>query len=71
VHDVLVAARAEFLPLHPLRMRALVLGGEVVPVLTVATRENDLVAGHGTEKTKKTAKTAKTTKTTKTTKTES
>ena len=43
---MLVAARAVLLPLDALRMRALVLRGEVVAVLTLAAGENDLVAGH-------------------------
>jgi len=43
---MLVAARAVFLPLHALGMEAFVLRREVVPILTLATRENDLVSGH-------------------------
>jgi hypothetical protein len=43
---VSVAARAVLLPLDTLRMKALVLGGEVVAVLTVAARENDFVSWH-------------------------
>jgi hypothetical protein len=44
---MLVAARAVLLPLDALRVEALVLRGEVVPVLTLGATENDLVAGHG------------------------
>jgi hypothetical protein len=43
---VSVAARAVLLPLDALRMEALVLRGEVVAILTVAARENDLVPWH-------------------------
>jgi hypothetical protein len=43
---MLVAPRAVLLPLHALRMQALVLGGEVVAILTLAARENDLVSRH-------------------------
>jgi hypothetical protein len=43
---VRVAAGAVLLPLDTLRMKALVLGGEVVAVLTVAARENDFVSRH-------------------------
>jgi hypothetical protein len=43
---VLVAAGAVLLPLDALRMETLVLAGEVVPALTVAASENDLVSGH-------------------------
>jgi hypothetical protein len=43
---MLVAPRAVLLPLDALRMQALVLRGEVVPILTVAARENDFVSGH-------------------------
>jgi hypothetical protein len=43
---MLVAAGAILLPLDALRMEALVLGGEVVAVLTVAARENDFVSWH-------------------------
>jgi hypothetical protein len=45
---MLVATRAILLPLDALGMQALVLRGEVVPILTLAARENDLVSGHGT-----------------------
>src|SRR5688572_13270792 len=50
VDDVLVAPRAELLPLDALRMRALVLRGEVIAILAVAAREDDFVAGHGSKK---------------------
>jgi hypothetical protein len=43
---VAVAARAILLPLNALRMQALVLGGEVVAILTIAAGQNDLVSGH-------------------------
>jgi hypothetical protein len=43
---VSVAARAVLLPLDTLRMKALVLGGEVIPILTIAARENDFVSWH-------------------------
>jgi hypothetical protein len=43
---VSVAARAVLLPLHALRMQALVLGSEVVAVFAVAARENDFVSWH-------------------------
>jgi hypothetical protein len=43
---LVVAARAVLLPFHALGMQALVLRREVVPVLTLAARENDLVSGH-------------------------
>jgi hypothetical protein len=43
---VSVAARAVLLPLDTLRMQALVLGGEVVAVFTIAARENDFVSWH-------------------------
>jgi hypothetical protein len=41
-----VAARTILLPLHALRMQALVLRREVVPVLTLAAREDDFVSRH-------------------------
>jgi hypothetical protein len=41
-----VAARTILLPLHPLRVQALVLRGEVVSILTLAARENDFVSRH-------------------------
>src|SRR6476469_5134556 len=41
-----VAARTILLPLDALRMQALVLRGEVVPILTLAARENDFVSRH-------------------------
>jgi hypothetical protein len=44
---MLVAAGAVLLPLHALRMQALVLRREVIPILTLAAREDDLVSGHG------------------------
>jgi hypothetical protein len=43
---VLVAARAVFLPLDAFGMEPLVLRGEVVAVLTLVARENDLVPWH-------------------------
>jgi hypothetical protein len=43
---MLVAARTVLLPLDALGMEALVLRGEVVPILTLAAGENDLVAWH-------------------------
>jgi hypothetical protein len=43
---MLVAARAVLLPLDALRMEPLVLRGEVVPILTLAAGENDLVSWH-------------------------
>ena len=43
---VRVATRAVLLPLDTLRMQALVLRGEVVPILTLAARENDFVSRH-------------------------
>jgi hypothetical protein len=43
---VLVAPRAVLLPLDALRVQALVLGGEVIAILTLAAGEDDLVAGH-------------------------
>src|SRR5262245_6644230 len=43
---VLVASRAVLLPLSAIGMRALVLRGEVVSVLALAAREDDLVARH-------------------------
>jgi hypothetical protein len=46
VEDVLVAAWAILLPLDALGMQALVLRGEVVPVLTVAASENDFISRH-------------------------
>jgi hypothetical protein len=44
--DVLIAARAILLPLDALGMQTLVLRGEVVAILTITAREDDLVAGH-------------------------
>jgi len=41
-----VAARTILLPLHALRMQALVLRREVVPVLTLAAGEDDFVSRH-------------------------
>jgi hypothetical protein len=46
VELMLVAAGAVLLPLHALGVQALVLGGEVVPILTLGAPENDLVARH-------------------------
>src|ERR1051325_9186003 len=46
---MLVAARAVLLPLDALRMQPLVLGGEVIPILALATGEDDLVARHGAD----------------------
>jgi hypothetical protein len=43
---MLVAPRAVLLPLDALRVKALVLGGEVIPILALATGEDDLVARH-------------------------
>jgi hypothetical protein len=43
---VSVAARAVLLPLDALRMEALVLGGEVIPVFTIAAREDDFISRH-------------------------
>jgi hypothetical protein len=43
---VLVAPWAVLLPLDALRMQALVLRGEVIPILALATGEDDLVARH-------------------------
>jgi hypothetical protein len=43
---MLVAAGAILLPLDALRMEALVLHGEVVAVLTLAAREDDLFPRH-------------------------
>jgi len=43
---MLVAAMTILLPLDALGMQALVLRGEVVPVLTLAAGEDDLVSGH-------------------------
>jgi hypothetical protein len=45
---MLVAPWAILLPLDALRMEALVLRGEVVPILTLAAGENDLVSWHDT-----------------------
>jgi hypothetical protein len=47
VQLVLVAPGAVLLPLDALGMQALVLGGEVIPILALAAGENDLVAWHG------------------------
>jgi hypothetical protein len=43
---MLVAARAVLLPLDALRMEPLVLHGEVVAILTLAAREDDLFPRH-------------------------
>jgi hypothetical protein len=43
---MLVAAGAILLPLDALRVEALVLHGEVVAILTLATGEDDLFARH-------------------------
>jgi hypothetical protein len=43
---MLVAARTILLPLDALGVQALVLHGEVVPILALATGEDDLFAGH-------------------------
>jgi hypothetical protein len=43
---VLVAPGAVLLPLDALRMQALVLRGEVIAILALATGENDFVARH-------------------------
>ena len=45
---VLVAAWAVLLPLDALRMQALVLRGEVIPVLALAAGENDFLSRHRT-----------------------
>jgi hypothetical protein len=50
---MLVAARAVLLPLDALGMQALVLRGEVVAILTLATGENDLVSRHNARPGKK------------------
>jgi hypothetical protein len=44
---MLVAPGAVLLPLHALRVQTLVLRGEVIPILALATGEDDLVARHG------------------------
>jgi hypothetical protein len=46
VELMLVAAWAVLLPLDALRMEALVLHGEIVAILTLATREDDLFSRH-------------------------
>jgi hypothetical protein len=43
---MLVAPGAILLPLHALRMEPLVLHGEVVAILTLATGEDDFFARH-------------------------
>jgi hypothetical protein len=43
---VAIAARAILLPLHALRMEALVLVGEVIAILAVAAGKNDFFARH-------------------------
>jgi hypothetical protein len=43
---VSVAARAVLLPLDALGVQALVLGGEVIAVFTIAACENDFVSRH-------------------------
>jgi hypothetical protein len=43
---MLVAAGAILLPLDALRVEALVLHGEVVAILTLATGEDDLLSRH-------------------------
>jgi hypothetical protein len=43
---VVLAMPAKLLPLHPFGMLALVLVGEVVPVLAVSALENDVFARH-------------------------
>jgi hypothetical protein len=43
---MLVAAGAVLLPLDALGVQALVLHGEVVAILALATGENDLFASH-------------------------
>jgi hypothetical protein len=43
---MLVATRTVLLPLDTLRMQALVLRGEVVPIFALAARENDFVSRH-------------------------
>ena len=44
--QMLVAARTVLLPLDALGMEPLVLRGEVIPILALATGEDDLVARH-------------------------
>jgi hypothetical protein len=46
VELMLVAAGAVLLPLDALRVEALVLHGEVVAILTLAAREDDLFSWH-------------------------
>jgi hypothetical protein len=46
---MLVAAGAVLLPLHALRVEALVLHGEVVAILALAACEDDLFAWHLSE----------------------
>src|SRR5215208_4389448 len=46
VQLMLVAARAVLLPLDALRMEPLVLRGEVIPILTLAAGEDDLISWH-------------------------
>jgi hypothetical protein len=46
VELMLVAAGAVLLPLHALRMEALVLHGEVVAILALATGEDDFFSRH-------------------------
>jgi hypothetical protein len=43
---MLVATRTVLLPLDAFRMQALVLRGEIIPILALATGEDDFVAGH-------------------------
>jgi hypothetical protein len=46
VDDVLVATRAVFLPFDALRVQALVLHGEIIPVLAITAGHNDFFARH-------------------------
>jgi hypothetical protein len=46
MHDVLVATRAIFFPLHALRVQPLVLHGEVIAVLALGATEDDFLACH-------------------------
>src|SRR6185436_4788633 len=43
---VMLAMPAELLPLHPLRVLPLVLGGEVIPVIAVGAFHDDVFARH-------------------------
>jgi hypothetical protein len=41
-----VAARAVLLPFHALRVQAAILGGEVIPILTIVAGQNDFISWH-------------------------